>query len=76
MADGPKEIEVPGSWIGTEDLPVHFANAFVGVAYVPIKPIARFALAPDGLDDLITVLESMRENYQNLRRAMEDQEGS
>jgi hypothetical protein len=30
MADGPRAVEVPGSWIGADDLPVHFANAFTG----------------------------------------------
>jgi hypothetical protein len=107
MADDPQQIEVAASWIGAEDLPVQFANAFVGVvgpnavflnigsmvppnivgsteeereaqarsiAYVPIKPIARLALAPKGLDELITALEETRGNYQNLMKAMQDQE--
>lgn len=107
MADGPKAIEVAGSWIGADDLPVHFANAFVGVVgpnaiflnigsvvppnivgstdeereaqvraltYVPIKPIARVALAPKGLDELISALEETRANYENLMKAMHDDE--
>ena len=105
MAESPKAIEVPGSWIGTEDLPVHYANAFTGavgpnavflsfgsfvppnvggeteeereaqaqaLTYVPIRPIARIALAPEGLDELITVLENTRQNYQTVRKAMAD----
>jgi hypothetical protein len=107
MADGPKAIEVAGSWIGTDDLPLHFANAFIGVVgpnaiflnigsfvppnivgdteeereaqaraltYVPIKPIVRLALAPKGLDELITALEGTRTNHQNLMKAMHDEE--
>jgi hypothetical protein len=107
MADGPKAVEIAGSWIGAEDLPVHFANAFVGVVgpnaiflnigsfvppnivgdteeereaqaraltYVPIKPIARLAFAPKGLDELITALEGARTNYENLMKAMHDEE--
>jgi hypothetical protein len=31
MADGPQAIEVPGSWVGADELPLHFANAFVAV---------------------------------------------
>jgi hypothetical protein len=107
MADGPQAVEVPLSWIGAEDLPVHFANAFAGVVgpnaiffyigsvvppsitgateeerqaqvssltYVPIKPVVRIALAPAGLDELISSLEETRKNYQNLTRVMQDQE--
>ncbi len=109
MTDSPRavEVDVPGSWIGAEDLPLHFANAFAAVVgpnavflnvgsfvppnivgstdqereahvrsltYVPIKPIARFALAPKGLDELIHALEETRKNYHNLMKAMEDEE--
>jgi len=107
MADGPKGVEVAASWIGVEDLPVQFANAFAGVVgpnavfvnigslvppsitgesaeereaevrsltYVPIKPIARLALAPKGLDELITSLEETRNNYKTLMSAMQNQE--
>ncbi len=109
MTDDPTAIEIQGSWIGAEELPVHFANAFVGVVgpnavfvnvgsfvpptimgdtaaereaqaaalnYIPIKPIARFALTPGGLDELITALERTRTNYQDLRKVIEDQEES
>jgi hypothetical protein len=31
VAEPLKQIQVPLAWIGAEDLPVHFANAFVGV---------------------------------------------
>ncbi len=107
MADGPKAIPVAWSWVGAEDLPVHFANVFSGVvgpnaiflnigsmvppditgateeereaqvraiAYVPIRPIARLALAPKGLDELIGTLQETRNNYEALRAALDDQE--
>ncbi len=44
------------------------------IAYVPIKPIARIALAPGGLDELIRALEDTRSNYQNLRSVIDDEE--
>jgi hypothetical protein len=31
MPKGPEEIELDQVWIGAEDLPVHFANAFAGI---------------------------------------------
>lgn len=31
MADGAKQIQIPTSWVGAEDVPVQFANAFGGV---------------------------------------------
>ncbi len=107
MADSPQGLEVAASWIGLEDLPVHFANAFAGVVgpnavfvnigslvppsilgatqeqreaearaitYVPIKPVARLALAPKGLDELISSLEETRNNYKNLMSALQNQE--
>ncbi len=107
MADGPKAIQIAASWVGADDLPVQFANAFAGVVgpnaiflnigsvvppgiigateeereaqvrsltYVPIKPIARLALSPAGLDELIGILEETRRNYQNLTRALEGEE--
>jgi hypothetical protein len=109
MVDDPQAIEIAASWIGVEDLPVHFANAFAGlvgpnavfvnigsmvppsiagatqeereaqarsIAYVPIKPIARIALAPKALDELITSLEETRRNYQTLMDAMQNQEST
>jgi hypothetical protein len=108
MADGPKAIEVPGSWIGTDELPLHFVNAFAAmvgpnavfislgsftppnvggatdeereaqaraIAYVPIMPVARVALAPAGLDELIAMLEETRNNYQMVRDAADNQGG-
>ncbi len=107
MADFLKATRLDTSWVGAEDLPVQFANAFAGVVapnavfltigtsvppniegdtqeereaqvraldFVPIKPIARLALAPQGLDDLIRSLEETRENYQNLRKAIDSGE--
>jgi hypothetical protein len=31
VADAPKQVQIPASWVGAEDLPVQFANAFVGL---------------------------------------------
>jgi hypothetical protein len=42
--------------------------------YHPARPIARFALAPSGLDDLIEVLETVRGNYQEFLRSKEDEQ--
>ncbi|HET9152874.1 MAG TPA: hypothetical protein VFN85_02010 [Solirubrobacterales bacterium] len=90
MPKAPEEIELDQAWIGADELPVQFANAFVAIAgpnayfvnlgsqlppeisteddferlktrgYIPVKPIARIALSPQGLDDLIRVLETIR----------------
>jgi hypothetical protein len=107
MADGPQAFEIQGSWVGSEELPVVFANAFAGIVgpnavflnigsvvppnivgetaeqveaqaraltFLPIKPIARIALAPQGLDELIELLENTRENYKNLKKAIDEEE--
>jgi hypothetical protein len=44
------------------------------IAYVPIRPIARLALAPQGLEELISTLEETRKNYKNLMNAMHNEE--
>lgn len=31
MEDGPRAFDVPGAWVGADELPVHFANAFVAL---------------------------------------------
>ncbi len=31
VAEAPKQIELPTAWVGAEDVPVQFSNAFVGV---------------------------------------------
>ena len=36
--------------------------------FVPVKPIARVAMAPSGLDDLIETLENTRRIYQDLKK--------
>jgi hypothetical protein len=107
MADGPQAYEIEASWVGAEDLPVQFANAFAGVVgpnaafldigsvvppaingatqeereaqmqaigFLPIKPVARLALAREGLDELISTLEQMRENFDTLKKAIESGE--
>lgn len=104
MPKGPEEIELDQAWIGAEDLPVHFANAFASVpgpnaiylnigsqvppevankkdlerlkerGYIPVKPIARLALSPSGLDDLIEALKSVRTTYRRLTKDLEGQQ--
>ncbi len=41
--------------------------------FVPVKPIARIALAPGGLDDLIDTLENTRRNYEEFKRLLEEE---
>jgi hypothetical protein len=97
MSSEPEEIELDQAWIGADDLPVQFANAFVAIAgpnaffvnlgsqippelgtdedferlkargYLPVKPIARIALSAQGLDDLIKVLETIRNPSQEIQ---------
>jgi hypothetical protein len=105
MPDGtPEQIEIETAWVGADDLPVHFCNAFSGVVgpnavfitigsqvppaiesaedleklratgYVPLKPIARLALTPQGLDDMIQSLEETRKNHQNVLSAIKAKE--
>jgi hypothetical protein len=104
MADEPEQIEIGSAWVGADDLPVHFANAFTGVVgpnaiflnvgsqvpptieseedfeqlrtigYLAVKPIARLALTPPGLDDLIEALENTRRAYRQLKSALDAQE--
>lgn len=101
MSIDPHPIEPEPAWIGTEDLPIHFANTFSGVIgpnavfvdlgsmmppaigseedleqlrFVAVKPIARIALAPAGLDDLIQVLQNLRRNHRALRKALDEEE--
>jgi hypothetical protein len=40
--------------------------------FVPVKPIARLAMAPGGLDDLILTLENTRKLYHELKRLEEE----
>lgn len=101
MSVDPEQINLEPSWVGTEDLPVHFANTFAGVVgtnavfldlgstvppaieseedlelmrFVPVKPIARIALAPGGLDDLIQVLQNLRRRHRALLKALDEGE--
>jgi len=94
-------MEPEPAWVGTEDLPIHFANTFAGVIgpnaifvdlgsavppaieseedleqlrFVQVKPIARIAVAPGGLDDLIKVLQNLRKNHRALLRALDEEE--
>lgn len=43
----------------------------INTRFVPVKPIARIAMAPGGLDDLIQVLENTRQIYQDMKKAEE-----
>jgi hypothetical protein len=63
---------VPPSIVGETDEEVD-AQAR-SLTFVPVKPIARIALAPQGLDELITALEATRTNHQNLLQALRNQE--
>jgi hypothetical protein len=104
MPKGPEEIKLDQAWIGAEDLPVHFANAFASVpgpnaiflnvgsqvppevanekdlerlverGYVPVKPVARLALSPAGLDDLIENLKTVRTTYRRLTKELKGQQ--
>jgi hypothetical protein len=104
MPKAPEEIELDQAWIGAEDLPVQFANAFAGVSgpnaiflnigsqvppqiaseddlerlrargYVEVKPIARLALAPGGLDELIEALKNVRTNHRKLLKGLKDEQ--
>lgn len=104
MPKAPEEIELDQAWIGADELPVHFANAFAAVpapnaiflnigsqvppqisneddlerlrarGYVEVKPIARIALAPRGLDELIEALKYVRTNHRKLIKGLEGEE--
>jgi hypothetical protein len=104
MAKGPEEIELDQVWIGADDLPVHFANAFAGVpapnaiflnigsqvppevaseedlerlksrGYISIKPVARLALSPGGLDELIEALKTIRANHRKLTKDLKGEQ--
>ena len=41
--------------------------------FVPVKPIARVALAPGGLDDLIQVLQNLRKSHRALLKALDEE---
>ncbi|HET9676411.1 MAG TPA: hypothetical protein VFP21_02780 [Solirubrobacterales bacterium] len=41
--------------------------------FIPVKPIARIAMAPGGLDDLIETLENTRRIYRELKQAEEEE---
>jgi hypothetical protein len=104
MAKPPEEMELEQAWIGAEDLPIHFVNAFVGVTgpnavfltlgsqlppsisseadvealmargYLEVKPVARFALAPEGLDEMIEALKNLRSTHRKLTKALKGDE--
>jgi hypothetical protein len=78
----------PAAWIGAEELPVHFANAFgatagpnavfllagsmvppevedgVSIPYVPVRPIAKLAIAPATVPFLIRALQTAHKAQQ------------
>ncbi|HEX5527288.1 MAG TPA: hypothetical protein VFX44_08870 [Solirubrobacterales bacterium] len=45
----------------------------LNMRFIPVRPIARIALAPGGLDDLIRTLENTRRIYEELKRIEEDE---
>jgi hypothetical protein len=82
------ESNIPAAWIGAEELPVHFANAFgatagpnavfllagsvvppevedgASVPYVPVRPIAKLAIAPATVPHLIRMLQNAHKAQQ------------
>jgi hypothetical protein len=88
---------IPTPWIGIEELPVHFANAYGAVpapnviflmfgsvtpllaadggvpAYAPVKPIARLALAPAAVPELIKALEGAAKQRAELLKGNEEE---
>jgi hypothetical protein len=103
MPDIPQPVELQPAWIGADDLPVHFANAFaitIGpnaiflnlgsqvppaieseddierlrtVGYLPVHPIARVAISPQGLDEMIQGLQNTRKQHKQLLKALGNQ---
>ncbi len=86
----PEELQLTLRWVGTDEIPIHYINQFVGqlgqlnelllvfgqastptvigtpeqqaeqlrqIEYVPIKPLARFALTRQGVERLISMLQ-------------------
>lgn len=100
MPDSPQPLELESAWIGADDLPVNFANAFAitvgpnaiflnlgsqvppaiesegdlerlrSLGYLPVKPIARVAISPQGLDELIQGLQNTRKQHKQLLKAL------
>jgi hypothetical protein len=103
MPETPEPLEIEPAWIGTDELPVHFANTFaitlgpnaiflnlgsqvppaIGsqddldrlrtIGYLPVSPIARVAISPQGLDDLIQGLQNARKQHKKLLQALEEE---
>ncbi len=103
MPNMPEPLELESAWIGADDLPVSFANAFAitlgpnaiflnlgsqvppaiesesdverlrSLGYLPVKPIARVAISPQGLDDLIQGLQNTRKQHRQLLKALESE---
>ncbi len=42
------------------------------LSYVPIKPVARIAFTPDRLQELSSILEITKQNYETQRRLLGD----
>lgn len=101
----PRRVEIPVVWVGAEELPVHFANAFLGVVqpneifltigsiapppivgetpeervqeagkiqFIQASPIARLALTPARLDELVRTLQETQANYAKLVEAQQE----
>jgi hypothetical protein len=103
----PFQKELPVIWVGAEELPVQFANAFVGLIqpgeifltvgsvlppvvggseeerraqldatqFIHAKPVARLALTPRRLDELIAMLQETKRNYETLTQALHNEGG-
>jgi hypothetical protein len=96
-------VQVPVSWVGTEEIPIVFINNFLGqvddkgdvilsfghytlpalvgtpdevmkqaerIAYVPVKPIARFTLSRPRLLELVDTLQKTLEVQQTVRAGL------
>ena len=96
-------VQVPVSWVGTEDIPIVFINNFLGqvddkgdailtfghytppalvgtaeevmaqaerIAYVPVRPVARFTLSRPRLLELVEALQKTLDMQQGIRAMM------
>lgn len=96
-------VNVPLTWVGTEEIPVVFVNQMLGqvddrgdillsfgqatppaligtaqeqaaqaqrLAYVPVKPIARFTMSRSRVVDLVNVLQQLLQLQSVAREAL------
>jgi len=96
-------VQVPLTWVGTEEIPIQFINSFIGqvdergdvivsfgqttppaligtpeevmaqakrLAYVPVRPVARFTLSRPRLLELVEMLQKTLEIQQGMREVL------